>query len=386
VTGTYAFIGAGRENQASGNYSTVGGGAYNVVKGRYAFIGGGIGNSADGETGTYAFIGGGVTNSIDGEGNVIGGGTFNAITATYAFIGGGISNVVTGIGTGSTIGAGTQNRITSYYSGIGAGQRNVVTEPYAFIGGGQDNSAGGAASVIVGGSVNAVTGAGGAIVGGIGNVVSGTNGFVGGGWNNTAEGDWATIPGGSFNAAAGDYSFAAGTFAKANKQGCFVWGDSTNADVTCDVADRWVARASGGVYFYTNAGLTSGVKVAAGGGSWSSVSDRNLKANFAPVDGRDVLRRLANIPIDTWNYKSQDAAIRHIGPVAQDFYAAFGVGEDNVTISTIDADGVSLAGLQGAYQMLQEKDAQIMAQQAEIDDLKTRVAALEALVAQLAQK
>jgi hypothetical protein len=271
---------------------------------------------------------------------------------------------------------------------------NVTTGHQAFIGAGQENSASGQKSVIAGGATNVVSGtmafigggninaAGGwyaAIGAGRLNVASGTYSFIGGGDGNTTTGHWSAIPGGEANVAAGNHSFAAGTRAKANSDGCFVWGDSTDADVTCSDINRWVARASGGVYFYTNAAMTSGVRVASGGGSWSSVSDRNLKANFAPVDGQDVLKKLANIPIDTWNYKSQDAAIRHIGPVAQDFYAAFGVGEDNVTISTIDADGVALAGLKGAYQLIQEKDAQIAS-------LEARVAALEALVAQLAQK
>ena len=204
--------------------------------------------------------------------------------------------------------------------------------------------------------------------------------------HHSASGRNSTVPGGLDNWAKADFSFAAGRRAIANNQGCFVWGDSTDADVPCNDNNRWVARATGGVYFYTNTALNAGVKVTAGGGSWSSVSDRNLKENFAVVDGQDVLRKLANIPIATWNYKSQDAAIRHIGPVAQDFSAAFGVGEDNVSISTIDADGVALAAVQGLYEIVQEKDARIAALEAQNADLQSRMAALEAIVAQLAKK
>jgi hypothetical protein len=121
----------------------------------------------------------------------------------------------------------------------------------------------------------------------------------------------------------------------------------------------------------------------AGSGSWGSLSDRNAKANFSPTDGRDVLARLVAIPVQTWNYTAQDPAIRHIGPMAQDFYAAFAVGEDERYISTIDADGVALASIQGLYQIVQEKDATIASQQQAIDALKQQNADVEARLSAL---
>jgi hypothetical protein len=91
----------------------------------------------------------------------------------------------------------------------------------------------------------------------------------------------------------------------------------------------------------------------------------------------DVLERLAAIEISTWNYKTQDHSIRHMGPMAQDFYAAFGLGEDQKRINTVDADGVALAAVQGLNVKLQlrleEKDRQI-------DRLEGRVAELERLM------
>ncbi|MBK8740834.1 MAG: tail fiber domain-containing protein [Betaproteobacteria bacterium] len=93
---------------------------------------------------------------------------------------------------------------------------------------------------------------------------------------------------------------------------------------------------------------------------------RRRKANLAPVDARAVMEKLARIPISTWNYKTQDAAIRHIGPMAQDFAAAFGVGEDERHITTIDADGVALAALQGLYQIVLEKNQRISRLEAEL--------------------
>ena len=148
--------------------------------------------------------------------------------------------------------------------------------------------------------------------------------------------------------------------------------------------NRWVARSSGGVYFYTNSGLSTGSYLSAGGNSWNSISDRATKENFTPVDGRSVVEKLATLPVQEYNLKSQDPSIRHIGPVAQDFYAAFGYGESNRAINMEDADGVALTAIQGLYQLLQERDAQVAAQQEQIDDLEARLAALEALLVTMA--
>jgi len=123
------------------------------------------------------------------------------------------------------------------------------------------------------------------------------------------------------------------------------------------------------------------------------VSSRDLKENFRPVDAKALLERLAAIPITTWNYKSQDPSIRHIGPMAEDFNALVeGLGgEGKDYINSLDADGVALAAIQGLYGLVQEKDARIAelekrvaaleaqnaAQQAQIDKLEARLAALE---------
>jgi len=185
------------------------------------------------------------------------------------------------------------------------------------------------------------------------------------------------VPGGRSNSAAGDYSFAAGRRAKASNDGCFVWTDSTDADLTCYTADRFLARASGGVYLYTNSTATTGCWLTAGGNAWSCSSDRNLKENFQPVDGQEVLASLAEMPITTWNMKGQDDSIRHMGPVAQDLYAAFGLGESDTSISTADADGVALAAIQGLHQIVQELQAENTDLKAQLGDLQERVSALE---------
>ena len=127
------------------------------------------------------------------------------------------------------------------------------------------------------------------------------------------------------------------------------------------VPNYFYVRAEGGVTFLTNtSGLPlTGVVLAHGSSSWAPASDRNIKANFAPVDGRGVLARLLAMPIETWNYLSQDPAIRHIGPMAQDFAAAFGVGEDDRHILPIDANGVALAAIQALAARLEAAEARI---------------------------
>ena len=130
-------------------------------------------------------------------------------------------------------------------------------------------------------------------------------------------------------------------------------------------------------------GPTAGVTLAGGGGSWSTLSDRNAKENFAELNCRTILERLAAIPVETWNYKTQDPSIRHIGVMAQDFATAFNVGEDNRHINTGDADGVALAAIKGLYELVREKDADLAKKNKEIEDLNQRLAALEKVVTTL---
>jgi hypothetical protein len=113
-------------------------------------------------------------------------------------------------------------------------------------------------------------------------------------------------------------------------------------------------------------------------GTFVSSSDRNAKENFKSINQREVLEKVAALPVSRWNYK-QDATGDHIGPMAQDFYSAFNVGPDNQHITTIDEGGVALAAIQGLNQKLDEKDAEIQA-------LKQSVAELKKTVQLLAEK
>ncbi|MDE3088211.1 MAG: hypothetical protein KGJ80_02345 [Chloroflexota bacterium] len=104
------------------------------------------------------------------------------------------------------------------------------------------------------------------------------------------------------------------------------------------------------------------------------------------MNGREILARVVALPIQTWNYKSQAATFRHIGPMAQDFYAAFNLGEDDKTISTVDADGVALAAIQGLNQIVEEKETRIATVEAQMSALQKQNTALEARLTALEQQ
>ncbi len=109
------------------------------------------------------------------------------------------------------------------------------------------------------------------------------------------------------------------------------------------------------------------------GNSWAPSSDRNVKSGFEAVDPRDVLERVAALPIARWHY-TNDPATPHLGPVAQDFHARFGLGADDKHIATVDADGVALAALQGLNQKLEQRLAQ---KDQELAQLRARLDRIE---------
>ena len=101
-------------------------------------------------------------------------------------------------------------------------------------------------------------------------------------------------------------------------------------------------------------------------------SDRNLKENFTPVSPREVLEKVSELPITRWNFKG-DTATPHVGPMAQDFHAAFQLGTDDRHIATVDADGVALAAIQGLNQKVEEKEARIKELEQRLEKLEQRL-------------
>jgi Chaperone of endosialidase len=111
--------------------------------------------------------------------------------------------------------------------------------------------------------------------------------------------------------------------------------------------------------------------------SFTTTSDRNAKERFRPINAREILSHLASLPIQTWNFKQGDSGAQHIGPMAQDFYAAFQVGPDDKHIATVDADGVAFAAIQGLNEIVQEQNAQLAAKAKKIDALEKRLDEIE---------
>ncbi|MCL4763364.1 MAG: tail fiber domain-containing protein [Burkholderiales bacterium] len=338
--------------------------------------------------------------------NVIGGSPANNVTAGVrgATIAGG------GVPPGDTdpdLFLEAPNRVTDAYGTVGGGFANragndagsTTDRPFATVAGGINNTANGSASTVGGGSGNTASGSASAVGGGTNGTASGRESTIAGGQDNDAIGAFSTVAGGAGNKAIGNFSvvagglgnsaggvtsFAAGRAANAHADGCFVWGDvSTFNPVSCGGANTFVVRSVGGVFFIS-AGSTdftyTGVLLLPGATAWVASSDRRLKENLQSVDTRDVLDRLLALPITTWNLKTQDPSIRHMGAMAQDFRAAFGLGESELGINTLDADGVALAAIQGLNAKLEAeraaKDAQIAAMRAELAQMRSMLAAI----------
>jgi len=113
------------------------------------------------------------------------------------------------------------------------------------------------------------------------------------------------------------------------------------------------------------------------GGVWQNASDVNRKHLFEDVQGEDILAKLRTIPIRRWGYRSEADEVRHLGPTAQDFYAAFGLGSDERSIGTVDADGVALAAVQALDTRTREQAAALEKLKQENTDLHERLQALE---------
>lgn len=413
VNANMGTVGGGVDNQA-GELGTVCGGSMNSAVGLRAFIGGGGQNRADRDSAT---IGGGYGNTVNGSYATIGGGTFNAAMEVNATVSGGSGNVAkerhSTVGGGSvntaagfvgTIAGGIYNKAMATYSTVSGGIANISSNIGATVGGGTGNLADGEDGTVSGGMHNRVTDNYGTIAGGRGNIAGNLNdnpadamyATVGGGTDNVARGSFSVVPGGSTNLAAGDYSFAAGRRAiiYADHHGAFLYADSKDFEFHSAAVNEFAVRATGGFRFLTatdRAGNPStGARLPSGSGSWESFSDRNAKTSLATADRYQILEHLSRLPITTWSYKTQMPHVRHLGPTAQDFYEVFGLGDDDKYISTVDADGVALAAIQGLHELVKEKEGQIRTQQkyiglieADMIALRGQVVLLEGRLAEL---
>jgi len=387
--GLWSEVVGGDENEACDFDSGIGSGSGNIIGpsdgNGLSFIGGGGGNAIDGDE---SFIGAGSENVADGVGAFVGGGVLGTASSNGSFVGagGGEVNDVAG-GEGLTTG----NVASGEDSFVGAGDLNDATGNGAFVGGGgytwaedgntkPGNQAAGTDSFVGSGDLNTIGSAASfsSILGGNRNNVTAEYASILGGFGNEASGSYSIVAGGDSDTAGGMLSFVAGYHADAAHSGSFVWSDfrSGSATLKDSAANQFLVRASGGTYVYSNESATTGVALTPGSGTWASLSDRNAKTGIVPLDDDAILAKVSTLPIDAWQYKSE-RGVRHVGPMAQDFYAAFGTGADNRHITSIDEDGVALAAIKAVNSKLDDENAELLRENARI---QSRLAALEAKV------
>ena len=130
-----------------------------------------------------------------------------------------------------------------------------------------------------------------------------------------------------------------------------------------------------------NGACCSGVPVPRGqeycaeSGSQCPISDRNAKRDIVPVDSERLLEQVAELPISEWSYRTE-SSVRHIGPMAQDFHAAFSTGEGDTCIPTVDENGVALAAIQALYRRVVRLDENSRLLRTENAELRREVARL----------
>ena len=405
--GYMALVAGGRENSSTGDYATVSGGYKNIANGYMSLISGGRENNAKG---SYSEVLGGSNNSAEGTSVTVIGGSNNKIYSdddpyflpSFSVIGGGKENNIIGTNSGastnSIIGGGSNNTISCSNAVIAGGVSNeaTVASGYAVISGGAYNTIDGVSNVISGGNYNNNSSRSASFIGGgtRNTIESGIGNVINGGRENTIHsGDNSTILGGVYNTINGSRSLAAGygvsidannaisigNNASSKHDGSWVISDNSGTtegllNRTSEITNRFHAYFENGYTLYTTSTneSPSGVYLASGDAAWNSISDKTKKENYKSVDKQEILEQLVAMSIEKWNYKSQDESIKHIGPYAQDFNKAYGLGDEKLTISTIDADGIALV----AIQALAERNKKL---EAKVDALESRLKKLESL-------
>ncbi|SEJ31667.1 Chaperone of endosialidase [Dyadobacter sp. SG02] len=209
---------------------------------------------------------------------------------------------------------------------------------------------------------------------------SGTASFASG--ENSTASAFCSFAHGESAIASGSNSVALGTLVTTNgKVGAFVFGDNNKNTQLASSGDNQISmRFAGGYRFFTNSLTSMGVSLAPGGNSWQMISDVNKKENFSTVDGEAFLEKIEKMPLTSWNYKGQDPkTFRHYGPMAQDFFKAFGqdgygtIGTDT-TINQADLEGVNLIAVQALVKRTQELRRRHSELLLEVEGIRTQLA------------
>lgn len=436
ASGDQTTVSGGYINTASGKGAAVGGGESNHATNQDTVVGGGNLNLANG---TAATVAGGSVNTASGNESTVGGGSHNSASALEATIGGGGSNSATG--NGSTIGGGSSNVASGVSSSVTGGVSNTASGTYSVVAGGFGSQAGGDISFTggrnakvrdssPGGANNAGACSPGTNCGDAGTFIwsgavlssfasTGSNQFLvranGGVGLNTALAmnggplrDELTIaaapdlPQGSNNV---DFTFENSSAVATHSGFTFVaepagyfslfeqnWDGTTlhyaplmrfayNFNNSFPHADVMFSTSTSlGILTVGNAGDSSSGNGAhlTNAGVWTNASSRSFKEDFIPIDVTDVLRKVVSLPVQTWFYKGAHGEGRHMGPVAEDFAAAFGLGGgDDQHIGTVDEEGVALAAIQGLDTKLEAENARLSRENAE---LRARIERIEARI------
>lgn len=221
---------------------------------------------------------------------------------------------------------------------------------------------------------------------GSGNTASG-NSAMAFGMDNTASGAGAVALGGDCSAT-GMYSVAMGFRGNATATGAMIVCDNSNAQaLSNNVSNRLMMRFDNGYYLYSNSACTLGVRITNHGSSWSSVSDSTKKNAYRAADADAVLQSFRTLRLGSWNYIGDDQ--RHYGPMAQEWFAAFGhdgigVIGDDTSLASADVDGVLCIAVQALEQRTSENLGQVAAlrkqleqKDREIEILHEKLASLE---------
>lgn len=420
---TNAAIGGGFDNMASNSFTTVGGGVRNTASGPASTVSGGETNTASGELAT---VGGGFRNTASGLTTTIGGGETNTASFDGATVGGGVRN--TANNGWSTVGGGIGNTASGVYATVGGGQNNTASAQYGTVAGGNFNVADGFWSSVGGGAANAASGNYAMVAGGQNNAASGQHSFAAGRrakaihqgsfvWADSTDADFNSGGANQFLIRAGFTGINRNTRITANEVfgitapqtgdyggmyigtsgatakpfygysvngGSDAWtyvdgADANKWKLNIDFVDRMTVTTAGLVGIGTTTPvhpleMASGAYVSAGG-VWTDVSDVNSKQNFRPVDSKAILAKVAALPVTKWSYIAEPG-VDHIGPVAQDFRAAFGLGNNDKAIGSVDRDGVALAAIQGLVEELKERDKAISELKSELRAVKERLDSL----------
>jgi hypothetical protein len=146
----------------------------------------------------------------------------------------------------------------------------------------------------------------------------------------------------------------------------------------------WVLRAAGGgsgVFDIYRVGGAALVRVNSAGnmtllGTLTQNSNVHDKTGIEAVDAQAVLGKVQALPIRRWRYKADEGSA-HVGPMAQDFHAAFGLGTDATKIAPGDMAGVALAAIQALQKQMAAQEQQLARQQRQLAEQRERVVALD---------